>query len=147
MQLLNITSMHAHTHARTHTHTTTLWLSGFCPGQPEWVGTRRNIHPLTVIVVISHPLSASSIYYDPWHPLCSIYVPESLFSQSLSKFSLVHLLAWHPLLQTPYISSSNHCLLFTAHAHTIGTCFAVVPRLSSNPSLSLSQPFTWNSIL
>jgi len=23
------------------------------------------------------PLSASAIYYDPWHPLCSIYVPDS----------------------------------------------------------------------
>jgi len=33
------------------------------------------------------PLSASSIYYDPWHPPCSIYVPDSLFPQSLSKCS------------------------------------------------------------
>jgi len=77
------------------THTTILWFSGFCPGQPSWAGTIRNIHPLTPIVVISHPLSASSIYYDPWHPPCSIYVPKSLFPQSLSKFSLVYPLAWH----------------------------------------------------
>jgi len=27
-----------------------------------------------------HPLSASSIYYDPRHPPCSIYVPDSLFT-------------------------------------------------------------------
>jgi len=27
--------MHAHKHALAHTHTTVLWLSGFCPGQPE----------------------------------------------------------------------------------------------------------------
>jgi len=27
----------------THTHTTVLRLSGFCPGQPRWAGTRRNI--------------------------------------------------------------------------------------------------------
>jgi len=53
----------------------------------------------------------------------------SLFPQSLSKFSLVYLLAWHPQLHTPYISSSNHCLLFAVHAHTITTCFAVVVRL------------------
>jgi len=59
---------HAHTH--THTHTTILWLSGFCPGQPGWAGTRRNIHPLTPIMVICHPLSASSIYDDLWHPPC-----------------------------------------------------------------------------
>ena len=88
----NYASMHARTHA--HTHTTISQLSGFCPGQPGRAGPRRNIHPLTPIVVINHPLSASSIYYDPWHPLCSIYVPDSLFSQSLSKFSLVYLLAY-----------------------------------------------------
>jgi len=39
----------------THTYTTVLWLFGFCPGQPGWAGTRRNIHPLTLIVVINHP--------------------------------------------------------------------------------------------
>jgi len=53
----------------------------------------------------------------------------SLFPQSLSKFSLVYLLAWYPPLHTPYISSPNHCLLFAAHDHTIATCFAVVLRL------------------
>jgi len=56
----------------THTHTTVLWLSGFCLGQPGWASTRRNIHPLTLIVVINHALSASSIYCNPWHLLCSI---------------------------------------------------------------------------
>jgi len=38
----------------------------------------------------------------------------SLFPQSVSKFSLVYLLAWYPPLHTPYISSPNHCLLFAA---------------------------------
>jgi len=52
---------HAHTHTQPF-----LWLYGFGPGQPGWAGTRRNIHPLTPIVVISCTLSASSIYYDPW---------------------------------------------------------------------------------
>jgi len=65
---------------RTQTHTTISRLSGLCPGQPRWTGagTRRNRHPLTRIVVISHPLSASSIYYDPWHSPCSIYMSDSL---------------------------------------------------------------------
>jgi len=67
---------------------------GFCPGQPGWASTRKNIHPLTPIVVINHPLFTSSIYYDPWHPPCSIYMPDSLFAP-------------------------KHCLLFAAHAHTI----------------------------
>jgi len=44
----------------THTHTTVLWLSGFCPGQSGRAGTRRNIHPLTPIVVINRPLSSLS---------------------------------------------------------------------------------------
>ena len=53
----------------------------------------------------------------------------TVFFHNLSKFSLVYLLAWHPPLHTPYISSPNHCLLFAALAHTITTCFVVVPRL------------------
>jgi len=42
-------------HPNTHTHTTVLRLCGFCPGQPGWAGTRRNIHPLTPILVINRP--------------------------------------------------------------------------------------------
>jgi len=125
--------------ANIHTHTAILWLSGFCPGQPGWAGTRRNIHPLRPNMVINHPLSASSIYYDPWHPPYSIYVLDSLFPQSLSKFSLVYLLAWHPPLHTPYISSTNHYLLFTTHAHTIATCFAVVARFCHLILVSLNR--------
>jgi len=47
-----------HTHTHTHTHTR---LCGNCPGQPRWAGTRRNIHPLTPIVVINRPLYACMI--------------------------------------------------------------------------------------
>ena len=83
-------------------------------------------------------LSAFSIYYDPWHPPYSIHVLYNLFAQSLSKFSLVYLLTWYPPLHTPYISSPNHCLLFTAHAHTITTCSAVVLRLCPLILVSLS---------
>ena len=49
-----------HTHACTHTNTIVLRLSGLC--------LRRNIHPPTPILIISHPLSASFIYCNPWHP-------------------------------------------------------------------------------
>jgi len=51
------------------------------------------------------------------------------FAQPFSKSSLIYLLVWNPPLHTPYISSPNHCLLFATHAHTIATCFAVVPQL------------------
>jgi len=52
-------------HPHTHTHTTVLRLCGICPGQPGWAGTHRG-HQSS--------LSASSIYYDPWHPPYSIHV-------------------------------------------------------------------------
>ena len=55
----------------THTHTHNR-LTAFCPGLPGYAGTRRNIHPLTPILIIGLPLSSSSIYNDPWHPLCSV---------------------------------------------------------------------------
>jgi len=126
------------TESSTTTTTTILRLSGLYPGQCSWAGTRRNIHSITPIMVINRPLSASSIYYDPWHPLCSIYVPDSLFVQFLSKFSLVYLLAWHSPLRTPYISSPNHCLLLAAHAHTIFFSCCSTEIMSFNPSLSLS---------
>ena len=55
--------------ARTHTHTTVLRLCGICPAQPGWAGTRRNIHPLTLIVVINHPnlLSPSTTNHSILH--------------------------------------------------------------------------------
>jgi len=63
----------------------------------------------------------------------------TVFFHNLSpKFSLVYLLAWHPPLHTPYIFSPNHCLLFAAHAHTITTCFAVLPKLCHLILVSLS---------
>jgi len=39
--------------------------TALCSGLPGWASTRRNIHPLTPIMIIDHSLSASSIYYDP----------------------------------------------------------------------------------
>jgi len=51
-------------------------LSGTTKINNQEAGTRRNSDPLTPIVVINHPLSASSIYYNPWHPPCSIYMPD-----------------------------------------------------------------------
>ena len=102
-----------------HTHTTILQLSGFCLGQFGSAGIGRNIHPLTPIVVVNCPISASSIYYDPWCPPYSIHVPDTVFLQSVSKFSLVYFLAWHPPLRTAYISSPNYCLPFATHTDTI----------------------------
>jgi len=115
----------------TDTTTTILRLSGFCLGQPGWAGARRNICPLTPVMVINHPLSASSIYYDPWHPPCSIHVPDSLFPQSLSKFSLACLLAWHFLMQLLSFFHSK----YPYHRDMFCSSTEI---MSSNPSLSLN---------
>jgi len=74
-------------------------------GLPGWANTGRNIHPLTPIVIIHQPLSAYSIYYDPYHPA--------------SKSFLVYLLVWNFPLHTPFISSPTHYLLFATLAYTI----------------------------
>ena len=34
-------------------------LTAFCLGLPGWAGTRRNIHPLTPVLIINHPSSTS----------------------------------------------------------------------------------------
>ena len=49
---------------------------------------------------------------------------------------------WSPLFLTPYISSPSHYLLFTTHAHTIATCFAVVPRFCHLNLLFLSTLYS-----
>ena len=60
-------------------------------------------------------LSASSIYYDPWHPPYSIHTLYSLFHNLSPSFlwstSWPH---WHPPLYTPYISSPI-IILFSQH--------------------------------
>ena len=119
----------------THNHFTAPWiLSGTTPVPKMF--TRS--HPFWSL--INHPLFASSIYYDPWHPPCSIYMPDSLFAQSLSKFFLVNLFAWHSPLHTPYISSftqslSSFCNTCPYHC-SLFRCSTEI--MSSNPSLSLN---------
>jgi len=113
MQTNNVASLQLYSMStRVHTHTynrfTALWILS---GTTRVSLYQKNIHTLTPILIINRHLSASSIYCNPQHPFCSIYVPDSLFGQPLSKSSLVYLLVWHPPLHTPNISSPNHCLL------------------------------------
>ena len=72
------------------------------PGEPLPEETLTHSH-LSWSSVISYLLPPSITIQD---------VPDSLFPQYLSKFSLVYLLGWHPPLHTPYIS----CLLYTSDA-------------------------------
>jgi len=119
-----------------------------CPGLPGWAGTRRNTHPLTPIVIISHPLSAS--------PSTTIHSIAS---------SLFNLLAWHsfftaslqvlfgvPLDLAPFTSYSIH--FFTQSLSSFRyTCpyqcslFCCSTKImSSNPSFFFCQLFSWNSV-
>ena len=110
-----------HTHTNTHNHFTAVWILSGTPTH-----TCRG-HQSSLIC-----------FFHLIRSMASSHEPDSLFPQSLSKFSLVYLLAWHPQLHAPYISSPNHCLLFATRAHTIATCFAVVPRLCDLILVSLS---------
>ena len=120
----------------THTHTHNC-LTAFVRGNPG-----RPVPEETPNLIIGYPLSSSSIYNDPRHPLCSFYVLDNPLGQSLSRCSLVFLLVLDPELYTPYISSPNHHHLFAAHAHTNTACCAAKPitnAMSSIPSFSLSS--------
>ena len=97
---------------------------------PVWANIRRNIHPLTPILIIRHPLSTSSIYYDPQHPPCSIYMFDSPFPQPLSRSSLIFLLVLDPRLHTSYISSPNHHILFATQDKSV---FTLMPTQCTHP--------------
>jgi len=84
-----------------HTYTQPLQLYGFCPGQPRWASTRRNIHPLTPIVSIVPYLL---------HPSITIHGILSVQSTCLSLFSAISLQVFSglPLGLAPSTSYSIH---------------------------------------
>jgi len=143
--------MQQHNVAQKHTHTQPFYSSlDFVrdrPGKPAPEETFTHSHPswssnipICFLLPVCVCVCSSIYYYDPWHPPNSIYVLYSLFPQSLSKFSLVYLLAWHPPLHTPYISSSNHYLLFCSTCPYHRNLFCCSTEImSSNPSFSLNS--------
>jgi len=98
---------------------------------------QESIHPLTPILIIN-PLFAVSIYCDPRHPPCSIYVPDSFLYNLQALIGL-------PLGLAPFTSYSINFFTLSFLQHT-ANCFAVAPRLYHLILVSLSQLFTWNSI-
>jgi len=98
--------------------------TALCPGLPGWAGTRRNIHPPTILIIIQ-PLSASSSYYDPQHPPCSDYVLGHLFAQPLSTSFLVWSNSW---------SGALH-LIFHTFLHPISVFFSQHMTIPSHPAL------------
>jgi len=85
----------------------------------------------------------SPSHHPDHHPIfiSFFHLPQSIASalfilRALQSFwtTFLHVLFGLPLglepsPHIPYISSHNQCLLFTAHAHTIATCSAVVSIL------------------
>ena len=115
----------------THTHTQPFYGSiDFVrdnPGEPVPEKIFTHLH-LSWSSIASYLLHLSNMIHGilPVQSMClTIFFP-----QSLSKFSLIYL--------APYISSPDHCFLFTTHAHNIAACFAVVPRLCHLILFSLS---------
>jgi len=73
-------------HTCTHAHSAILGLSGLCLRQPKCVGTGRNIYPLTPIMAVNYPLSASSIFYDPWFLPVQFVCPTVFFHNVFQSF-------------------------------------------------------------
>jgi len=115
-----------------------------CTGLPRWTDTRRNSHPLTPILIINHPLSAIILYLLP----ASIAIHGILLVQftCLTVFlnnlwpSFLWSTSWTGIVHLILHTFIHSILLFAAHAHTIATSFAAVPKIiSSNPGLSLNS--------
>ena len=110
IRTVNIYPTYCHTH--THNRFMALWiLSG-----KSRVSRYQKKHSLTHLwwsSIIPYMLPPSITI----HSVCSIYVPDSLLTQSLCGFSLVYFLAWHIPLYTTCISSpmtvffSQHMLI------------------------------------
>jgi len=90
----------------------------------------------TVLSKFTHShLSWSSIIPYLLPPSFTIHVILLVQFTSLTVFfynlspSFLWSTFWTGTLHTPYISSSNDCFLFAAHAITTATSFAVVPKL------------------
>ena len=124
----------------THTHTHTQPFNGFCPGQPR-VGLYQKKHSPThthpdhrtsfiIFLHLQRSMASSLFILRAW---------RSSWTTSLQ--SLVFLLVLDPQLHTPYISSPNHNLLFTKHAHTNAACSAAIPMLCHLYLVSLSTPY------
>ena len=82
------------------TTVTTVLYSNPLPALPGWAGTRRNIHPPTILIIIQ-PLSASSIYHNLFAQTC----PRPLLSISWS--GALHLI-FHTFLHPVSVFFSQH---------------------------------------
>jgi len=111
-------------------------LYGFCPGQPRWAGTRRNIHPLTLIMV--------SIARYLLHPQIRSMASSLFDSHAWQSFSTISLkvffglrLGWAPSTSYSihFFTQSLSSFHSTCPYHCNMFCWST-EIMSSNPSLS-----------
>ena len=95
-----------------HTHTHTQLFNVLWSGTTRVSQYQKKHLPLTSILIIGHLLSSSSIYSDPWHPLCSVYELDSPFSTT-SPQDLFGL----PLALGPCTSYTMHFISFKQAIH------------------------------
>jgi len=121
-------------HHHTHICFSALWiLSG-----TSWVSQYQKKHSPKTLMVINHPLSASSIYYDPWHPLPAPFTCLAVFFLNLSP-SFLWSTSWPSTLQFilhTFLHQSLSSFRSTCpYLHNLFCCSTEI--MSSNPSLSL----------
>jgi len=117
-------------------HFTALWILS----RTTWVSLyQKKRSPTHTDLIVNHPLSASSIYCDPRHLPCWIYVHHSLCATSVQVFFGL------PLGLAPSTSYSIHfftqllsSFCSTCPYHHNLFCCSTIEIILSNPSLSLS---------
>jgi len=111
----------------THTHTR-FWALCIL-SRTTWVSQCQKKHSPTHTYP-DHPLCASSTYCNPWHPTCSIYMPDSCTKPVQVLFGLPHHLAPSTSYSTHFFTQSLFSFFsFSNTINTTTTCFAVVSRL------------------
>jgi len=122
-----------------------------CLGLSRWVSSFLTAHEHIIGYSVPYPgepvpeetfthshLSRSSTILYQLPSSTTIHSSLPVHFTCLTATSLQVLLVWNLPVHTPHISSPNHCLLFVTHAHTITTCYAVIPRLCHLFLVSLS---------
>ena len=82
-------------HNYSHTHSR---LTALCRGLPGWAGTRRNIHPLTPILIIGHPFARNDLCCVGWG--VKLYSNQILHLLRSLTSSLFNLRAWQSFSTT-----------------------------------------------
>ena len=125
-----------------HTHTQPfngLWSGTTRVGQYQKKHSPTHTHP-------GHRTSFINFLHLLWSVASSLFSLHAWQSSRTTSLQVLFglFLVLDPLLHTRCISSPNHRLLFTARAHTITACSAVIPMLCH--LYLISQLLNWKSV-